>query len=274
MHFQHFCFPCICLKSYRRDYMEWKNCSIFYAVAYWRFCSIFNANGKIILIWCIVCCYALEILKNFPFLYREESACSTEKCCRRLKGVWEDYRTTKNDFPLSFWILKSSSLLKNRARSFDYRRQSQHISFITSSNSMALKNVIPFILMLTHVSSCLARSGNMFSPGFVSVSKSLPSWPILSAGTSVTVALVLSLFLTFEHLCAYHQPEVLFFPTLVWFKEFIRVWVAFILEFWVFGYFILSVISLSDSVFTFAYCRSKNSWLVLFWWFQCMLFNQ
>jgi len=74
----------------------------------------------------------------------------------------------------------------------------------------------------------------MFSPGFVSVSKSLPSWPILSAGTSVTVALVLSLFLTFEHLCAYHQPEVLFFPTLVWFKEFIRVWVAFILEFWLF----------------------------------------
>jgi hypothetical protein len=80
---------------------------------------------------------------------------------------------------------------------------------------MALKNVIRFILVLTHVSSCLARSGNMFSPGFVSASKALPSWPILSAGTSVTVALVLSLFLTFEHLCAYHQPEVLFFHTLV-----------------------------------------------------------
>jgi len=78
---------------------------------------------------------------------------------------------------------------------------------LLSSNSMALKNVIRFILVLTHASSCLARSGNMFSPGFVSVSKSLPSWPILSAGTSVTVALVLSLFLTFEHLCAYHQPE-------------------------------------------------------------------
>ncbi|KAL6649913.1 hypothetical protein ACP70R_014137 [Stipagrostis hirtigluma subsp. patula] len=72
---------------------------------------------------------------------------------------------------------------------------------------MALKNVIRFILVLIHVSSSLGRSGNMFSPGFVSVSKSLPSWPILSAGTSVTVALVLSLFLIFEHLCAYHQPE-------------------------------------------------------------------
>ncbi|KAF8721074.1 hypothetical protein HU200_023490 [Digitaria exilis] len=72
---------------------------------------------------------------------------------------------------------------------------------------MALKNVISFFLVLTHVSSCLARSGNMLHSGFVSASKSLPSWPILSAGTSVTVALVLSLFLTFEHLCAYHQPE-------------------------------------------------------------------
>lgn len=72
---------------------------------------------------------------------------------------------------------------------------------------MALKNVIRVILVLAHVSSCLARLGNMFSPGFVSASKPLPSWPILSAGTSVTVALVLSLFLTFEHLCAYHQPE-------------------------------------------------------------------
>ncbi|XP_062211233.1 protein LAZ1 homolog 1-like isoform X2 [Phragmites australis] len=72
---------------------------------------------------------------------------------------------------------------------------------------MALKNVICLILVLIHVSSCLGRSGTMFSPGFVSVSKSLPSWPILSAGTSVTVALVLSLFLIFEHLCAYHQPE-------------------------------------------------------------------
>ncbi|KAM3228580.1 hypothetical protein ACQJBY_059925 [Aegilops geniculata] len=54
---------------------------------------------------------------------------------------------------------------------------------------------------------CLGRSGKMFSPSFISVAKSLSSWPIFSAGISVTVALVLSLFLTFEHLCAYHQPE-------------------------------------------------------------------
>ncbi|TVU47091.1 hypothetical protein EJB05_06671 [Eragrostis curvula] len=72
---------------------------------------------------------------------------------------------------------------------------------------MALKNVVRFMLVLLHASACLGRSGNMFSPGFVSVSGSLPSWPILSAGTSVTVSLVLSLFLIFEHLCAYHQPE-------------------------------------------------------------------
>ncbi|XP_006654651.1 protein LAZ1 homolog 1 [Oryza brachyantha] len=72
---------------------------------------------------------------------------------------------------------------------------------------MALKNVVRFFLVLIHVSSCLGRSGKMFSPGFVSLSESLPSWPILSAGISVTASLVLSLFLIFEHLCAYHQPE-------------------------------------------------------------------
>ncbi|VAH91121.1 unnamed protein product [Triticum turgidum subsp. durum] len=72
---------------------------------------------------------------------------------------------------------------------------------------MTPKNVIRFILVLIHVSSCLGRSGKMFSPSFISVAKSLSSWPIFSAGISVTVALVLSLFLTFEHLCAYHQPE-------------------------------------------------------------------
>ncbi|KAG8068005.1 hypothetical protein GUJ93_ZPchr0005g15858 [Zizania palustris] len=73
--------------------------------------------------------------------------------------------------------------------------------------SMSLKNVIRFIVILIHMSSCFGRSGKMFSPGFLSVAESLPSWPLLSAGISVTAAFVLSLFLIFEHLCAYHQPE-------------------------------------------------------------------
>uniref|UniRef100_A0ACD5XQ05 Uncharacterized protein n=1 Tax=Avena sativa TaxID=4498 RepID=A0ACD5XQ05_AVESA len=72
---------------------------------------------------------------------------------------------------------------------------------------MSPKNMFRFILVLIHASSCLGRSGKVFSPGFISVAKSLPSWPIFSAGISVAVALVLSLFLTLEHLCAYHQPE-------------------------------------------------------------------
>jgi hypothetical protein len=84
---------------------------------------------------------------------------------------------------------------------------------------MAPKNMIRFILVLIHVSSCFGRSGKMFSPGFISAAKSLPSWPIFSAGISVTVALVLSLFLTLEHLCAYHQPEVIFFPKIILFMS-------------------------------------------------------
>jgi hypothetical protein len=84
---------------------------------------------------------------------------------------------------------------------------------------MAPKNMIRVILVLIHVSSCFGRSGKMFSPGFISAAKSLPSWPIFSAGISVTVALVLSLFLTLEHLCAYHQPEVVFFLKIILFMS-------------------------------------------------------
>ncbi|KAK8957819.1 hypothetical protein KSP39_PZI001032 [Platanthera zijinensis] len=38
-------------------------------------------------------------------------------------------------------------------------------------------------------------------------SKILLSWPILSAGLFVLVLVVLSLFLIFEHLLVYYQPE-------------------------------------------------------------------
>lgn len=34
------------------------------------------------------------------------------------------------------------------------------------------------------------------------------SWPIFSASIFVILALVLSMYLTFEHLAAYNQPEV------------------------------------------------------------------
>lgn len=122
---------------------------------------------------------------------------------------------------------------------------------------MALKNVIRFILVLIHVSSCLGRSGKMFSPSFMSVAKSLSSWPIFSAGISVTVALVLSLFLTFEHLCAYHQPEVAFFQNFTfWFIR--RIYsdmkdhTALIILFF-------SSAALSISFVYFVHCRSRSS---------------
>lgn len=39
----------------------------------------------------------------------------------------------------------------------------------------------------------------------------LHSWPILTAGIFVSVTLLLSFYLMFEHLGAYNQPEVCFY---------------------------------------------------------------
>lgn len=41
------------------------------------------------------------------------------------------------------------------------------------------------------------------------------SWPIFSASIFVAVAVVLSMYLIFEHLAAYNQPEVLYSPLVV-----------------------------------------------------------
>lgn len=42
------------------------------------------------------------------------------------------------------------------------------------------------------------------------------NWPIFSAGIFVLLALVLSMYLIFEHLAAYNQPEVCFLFALLW----------------------------------------------------------
>lgn len=41
------------------------------------------------------------------------------------------------------------------------------------------------------------------------------SWPVFSASIFVLVALVLSMYLIFEHLAAYNQPEVHSFPLVI-----------------------------------------------------------
>ncbi|XP_059454244.1 protein LAZ1 homolog 1 [Corylus avellana] len=61
-----------------------------------------------------------------------------------------------------------------------------------------------FFLTLVESSS---RSGKMWSLNLDAESATFFSWPIFSASIFVAVALVLSMYLIFEHLAAYNQPE-------------------------------------------------------------------
>ena len=52
------------------------------------------------------------------------------------------------------------------------------------------------------------RSGKMWLLNVGTESSFVIDWPIFSASIFVLVALVLSMYLIFEHLAAYNQPEV------------------------------------------------------------------
>ncbi|KAJ7969927.1 protein LAZ1-like 1 isoform X1 [Quillaja saponaria] len=64
----------------------------------------------------------------------------------------------------------------------------------------------PLLFLLTCVEST-SRSGKMWSLNLGSESAGNFSWPISSASIFVLVALILSMYLIFEHLAAYNQPE-------------------------------------------------------------------
>lgn len=72
---------------------------------------------------------------------------------------------------------------------------------------MAWKGVICSLLLLFSLAESTSRSWRIFSQDLNVQSINFPSWPILSAGIFVMIALVLSLFLIFEHLSVYNQPE-------------------------------------------------------------------
>ena len=64
-----------------------------------------------------------------------------------------------------------------------------------------------FCFFFTLVESS-SRSGKMLLLNLGTESSYTINWPILSASIFVLVALVLSMYLIFEHLAAYNQPEV------------------------------------------------------------------
>lgn len=73
---------------------------------------------------------------------------------------------------------------------------------------MAWKGVLCSLFLLVSLAESSSRSWKIFSQDLGVQTYMLPSWPILSAGIFVMVAVVFSLFLIFEHLSVYNQPEV------------------------------------------------------------------
>ncbi|CAL5203995.1 unnamed protein product [Lathyrus oleraceus] len=71
---------------------------------------------------------------------------------------------------------------------------------------MGLLNVLCSCIFLFTVVESTSRSGSMW-PGIGGESTGTVSWTVFSASIFVLVALVLSMYLIFEHLAAYNQPE-------------------------------------------------------------------
>lgn len=72
---------------------------------------------------------------------------------------------------------------------------------------MAWKEAIISLLLVFSLVESSSRSREMLSINLSVGSNLLPSWPILSAGIFVLVAVVLSLFLVIQHLAVYNLPE-------------------------------------------------------------------
>lgn len=72
---------------------------------------------------------------------------------------------------------------------------------------MAWRGVFYSLFFLLAVAESSSRSGEMWSSILGSESTISFSWPIFSASIFVFIALVLSMYLIFEHLAAYNQPE-------------------------------------------------------------------
>lgn len=66
-----------------------------------------------------------------------------------------------------------------------------------------------FFFLFTLVESS-SRAGNMWLLNMGAESAFVINWPVVSASVFVLVALLLSMYLIFEHLAAYNQPEVCF----------------------------------------------------------------
>lgn len=73
---------------------------------------------------------------------------------------------------------------------------------------MEWRGILCSLFFIISMGESSSRFGIMWLPNLgVDTGKSF-SWPILSASVFVVVAIVLPMYLIFEHLTAYNQPEV------------------------------------------------------------------
>lgn len=72
---------------------------------------------------------------------------------------------------------------------------------------MGLIDILCSSIFLFTVVESTSRSGNMWLHNVGVESTGTVSWTVFSASIFVLVALVLSMYLIFEHLAAYNQPE-------------------------------------------------------------------
>ena len=73
---------------------------------------------------------------------------------------------------------------------------------------MGWRGVFYSLFFLLNLVESSTRSGKMWSLNLHAESAIAFSWPIYSASIFVAVAVLLSMYLIFEHLAAYNQPEV------------------------------------------------------------------
>lgn len=76
---------------------------------------------------------------------------------------------------------------------------------------MGWRGVFYSLFFLLKLVESSGGSGKMWLLNLGAESTIFSSWPIFSASIFVAVAVVLSMYLIFEHLAAYNQPEVLLF---------------------------------------------------------------
>jgi len=73
---------------------------------------------------------------------------------------------------------------------------------------MGLMGILCFSIFLFIPVASTGREGNMWLQNIGSETRGTVSLTVFSASIFVVVALVLSMYLVFEHLAAYNQPEV------------------------------------------------------------------